>query len=343
MSQPILECVPNFSEGRDAGVIQGIAAAIRSVSGAHLLHIDTSPAANRTVMTFAGAPEAVTEAAYRAIAQAAQTIDMTAQGGVHPRVGATDVCPLVPLAGMSIEDADRYARELGARVGNELGIPVYLYEHSAKAAYRRALPDIRKGQYEGFSQKMKQEGWAPDFGPASFTPKSGVTVMGARDVLVAFNISLDSDDLALAEFIASRIRSRGFFSEEGGERHKVPGLLPKTRAIGWHMADYGQAQVSINLLDYRVTSPLQAWEACKQLADERGVSLAGSEVIGLIPENCLLEAGSFARQVRGEAPLNEPGILVHEAINYLGLAKLKSFATREKVLEYALADAGLSL
>jgi len=341
MPQPILECVPNFSEGRDEGVIGQIADTIRSVPGAQLLHIDTSPAANRTVMTFAGAPDAVTEAAFRAITQAARSIDMSHQGGVHPRIGATDVCPLVPLAGMTMEEADTCAQRLGARVGSELGIPVYLYEYSAKAEHRRALPDIRKGQYEGFAAKMQQPEWTPDYGPAAFTPKSGVTVIGARDLLVAFNISLDSDDLAAADFIASRIRSRGYFTAEDGIRKKVPGLLPKTRAIGWYMADYGQAQVSINLLDYRVTSPLQVWEACRELAWEPGISLAGSEVIGLIPEECLLEAGRFAMKVRGEEPSSNPAVLVHEAIQYLGLARLKPFPPREKVLEYALADAGL--
>lgn len=343
MSQPILECVPNFSEGRDEAVLTQIADAIRRVPGAQLLHIDTSPAANRTVMTFAGAPEAVTEAAFLAISTAAQTIDMSRQGGVHPRIGATDVCPLVPLSGLGMAEAIDWAGLLGARVGSELGIPVYLYEYSAKAAHRRALPDIRKGQYEGFAEKMQQPDWAPDYGPASWTPKSGATVIGARDVLVAFNISLDSGDQKAAEYIASRIRTRGYFTELEGVRIKVPGMLGKTRAIGWHMADYGQAQVSINLLDYRTTSPLQAWEACREIAATLGLSLAGSEVIGLIPEACLLEAGAFAMRVRGEEPMEEAEMLVHEAIQYLGLDRLKPFYPKEQVLEYALAGAGLYL
>jgi glutamate formiminotransferase/formiminotetrahydrofolate cyclodeaminase len=340
MPQPILECVPNFSEGRDPEVIRAIADAMSSVPAAQLLHIDTSPSANRTVMTCAGAPEAVVEAAFRGISVAAERIDMSVQGGVHPRVGATDVCPLVPLAGLSMQEADAYAKQLGERVGTELGIPVYLYEHSASATHRSALPDIRKGQYEGFAKKMQLPDWAPDFGPKVFNPKTGVSIIGARDILVAFNISLDGGDLQTAEYIASRIRSRGYFEGEGADRHRVPGLLNSTRAIGWFMEDYQQAQVSINLLDFRRASPLQAWEACKMLAAEKGLQLVGSEVIGLVPEVCLLEAGSFALR-RQNVPARE--VLVHAAIDYLGLSRLKPFPVREKVLDYALADAGMYL
>lgn len=338
---PLLECVPNFSEGRDPRIIDAIADAIRSVPGCALLHIDVSPAANRTVMTFAGAPAAVVEAALRAIGKAAELIDMSLQEGVHPRIGATDVCPLVPLGGMQLADAIAWAKVLGERVGTELGIPVYLYEHSAAAAHRRALPDIRKGQYEGFAEKMLQPEWAPDFGPAAFTPASGATVIGARDILVAFNISLKSTDLALATRIAARLRSSGYMETHGDTRRRVPGRLPLTRAIGWHMADYNQAQVSINLLDFRVTSPLAAWEACRELAAEAGVMLAGSEVIGLVPETCLLEAGAYALQRAGKATSLPAAMLVHEAIGYMGLDRLKAFPPREKVLEYALAEHGL--
>jgi glutamate formiminotransferase len=340
---PLLECVPNFSEGRDAAAIEAIAAAIRSVPGCALLHIDQSPAANRTVMTFAGEPAAVVEAAYQGIAQAARSIDMSRQEGVHPRIGATDVCPLVPLGGMSMADAIEWSRVLGSRVGGELGIPVYLYEYSAAAAHRRALPDIRKGQYEGFAEKMLRPEWAPDFGPASFTPASGATVIGARDILVAFNISLNSTDLTLATHIASRLRSSGFIEHAAGEKRRVSGRLLKTRAIGWHMADYNQAQVSINLLDYRVTSPLAAWEACRELAEAEGVTLAGSEVIGLVPEECLLEAGAFALRKTGKSTALPAAMLVHEAVRYMGLDKLKAFPAQEKVLEYALREAGLGV
>lgn len=338
MAQPILECVPNFSEGRNPDVIRSIADAMGGVPGAHLLHIDTSPSANRTVMTCAGAPEAVVEAAFGGIEAAAAGIDMSRQEGVHPRVGATDVCPLVPLSGLSMEDADYFAKQLGARVGESLGIPVYLYENSAQATHRQALPDIRKGQYEGFSEKMKSPDWAPDFGPATFNPRTGATIIGARGVLVAFNISLNGGDLKTAQYIASRIRTSGYFEGEGANRRRMPGLLPRTRAIGWYMEDYEQAQVSINLLDFRVASPLQAWEAVKSLAAEAELSLVGSEVIGLLPEACLLEAGNFALRSK---IADEPEVLINAAIDYMGLSKLKPFHTREKVLEYALADAGL--
>lgn len=339
--QPILECVPNFSEGRDPQKIGAIADAIRSVPGAQLLHIDVSPAAHRTVMTFAGVPEAVTEAAFRAIAKAAELIDMTVQEGVHPRIGATDVCPLVPLSGLSMDDAVRYSRLLGERVGTELNIPVYLYEYAAQAPHRRSLPDIRKGQYEGLAEKMKSADWLPDYGPASFSPRSGATVLGARDVLVAFNISLQTSDISKADFIARRIRESGYFRTRDGERQHVPGLLKKVRAIGWYMADYEQAQVSLNLLDYRQCSPLKAYEAVANIAEELGIELAGSEVIGLIPEECLLEAGSFSLLRKGMNMAMDRELLVHEAIRYLGLNRLKPFDPQEKILEYALAHAGL--
>jgi glutamate formiminotransferase/formiminotetrahydrofolate cyclodeaminase len=336
-SQPILECVPNFSEGNDIAVLDQIAAAIRSVPGAALLHIDRSPAANRTVMTFAGAPEAVTEAAFRAVKTAAELIDMSQQAGVHPRVGATDVCPLIPLRNMTMEEAVIHAQQLGARIGNELSIPVYLYEHSATQAHRRALPDIRKGQYEGLAQKMQDPAWQPDFGPHSFNPRAGATVLGARDILVAFNISLHSTDLQQAEWIARRLRESGYtIKEADGSKTKVPGRLQKLRAIGWYMADYEQAQVSLNLLDYRVTSPLRVWQTCKELAAERNISLAGSEVIGLIPEQCLLEAGNYALREQGVISTHTATV-VQAAIKYLGLDVLKPFDPEEKVLEYALA------
>lgn len=330
----LLECIPNFSEGRNPDTIDAIADAIRAVAGAYLLHIDISPAANRTVITFAGAPEAVTEAAFRAITTAAELIDMSHQEGVHPRIGATDVCPLVPLQGISMDEAVQYARQLGARVGDSLQIPVFLYEYAASAAHRRALPAIRKGQYEGLAQRMTQPGWQPDYGPAALNAKSGATVIGARDILVAFNISLNTEDVSLAEQLARQLRESGYTETTNGNKHKVPGLLPKVRAIGWHMADYNQAQVSFNLLDYRITSPLQVWEACKQLATAAGATLAGSEVIGLIPEACLLEAGRAATSQQTGLSREQ---LVQAAIAYMGLDRLKAFDPQEKILEYRIA------
>lgn len=338
---PILECVPNFSEGRDILKINAIAAAIRAVPGIALLHIDISPAANRTVMTFAGAPEAVTEAAFQAIGKAAALIDMRSQEGVHPRIGVTDVCPLIPLYGLSMTDAVHCARQLGERVGEELGIPVYLYEYAATAAYRQALPDIRKGQYEGFPQKMQQDGWQPDFGPHRFTAASGATVIGARDILVAFNIGLDTEDVTIANQLAAQIRERGSLRQTENGKKRIPGLLSHVRAIGWYMADYKQAQVSFNLLDYRITSPLKVWETCRQLASAKGITLTGSEVIGLIPEACLIEAGSYAFN-KAHLPLpDKQHEVADKAVAWLGLDRLKPFVLREKVLEYALTEAGM--
>lgn len=321
--EKILECIPNFSEGVDQKIIEKIAKAISSVSGVWLLHTDQSPAANRTVITFAGAPEAVVEAAFNAVKTAAAHIDMRMQSGVHPRIGATDVCPLVPLQGMSMEEADGYAQALGRRIGAELNIPVYLYEYSQAAPYRKTLPQIRKGQYEGLAAKMQLAEWKPDFGPYIMNTSAGATVLGARRILVAFNISLHTSDVQVAETIAQQMRT------VSRSEHS----LPRLRAIGWYMADYSQAQVSFNLLDFRLTSPLQVWQRCSELARGFGVSLAGSEVIGLIPEVCLLEAGTFALQAASDSPGKD---IVRAAIDYMGLDRLKPFVPEEKILERAL-------
>lgn len=338
---PIIECVPNFSEGRNTETIYAIANAIRSVPGAHLLHIDTSAAANRTVMTFAGEPKAVVEAAFLAIKKAGELIDMSTQEGVHPRIGATDVCPLVPLYDITMDEVVMWSKKLGERVGNELNIPVYLYEYSSSGEHRKALPDIRKGQYEKFSEKIKHPDWLPDYGPVSFPVNTGATVIGARDVLVAFNISLKTSDVEKANYIADRIRERGYTIKENGHKVKVSGMLPKLRAIGWYMADFEAAQVSMNLLDYKTTSPLKVWEACHALAETIDVEVIGCEVVGLIPESCLLEAGAFTYMKEQKELPHDKELLVHAAIGHLGLNKVKPFDPQEKVLEYALHNAGL--
>ncbi|MBA3827363.1 MAG: glutamate formimidoyltransferase [Taibaiella sp.] len=336
----ILECVPNFSEGRDSKTINAIADVIRTVNGVHLLHIDSSAAANRTVMTFAGAPDAVTEAAFRAIRTASELIDMRQQEGIHPRIGATDVCPLIPLSGITMEEAVDYSRQLGERVGKELNIPVYLYEYSAIAVHRRALPDIRKGQYEGLAEKMKLPEWIPDYGK-DYNATKGATVIGARDILVAFNISLNSKNIEHAQFIALRIRERGYIDKNDGESKHITGLLDKVRAIGWYTQDFNTAQVSMNLLDYRITSPLKAWETCNTLANNEGVTLRGCELVGLIPEVCLIEAGTYAYLREREEVPQDKLLLVHSGAEYLGLANIKPFDPQQQVLEYALHHAGL--
>ena len=338
MTEKILECVPNFSEGRDEKIIEAIAQAIRDVNDVHLLHVDISPAANRTVMTFVGEPKVVVQAAFQAIKKASELIDMTKQDGVHPRIGATDVCPLVPLYNMNMSEAVAYSKQLGERVGNELNIPVYLYEHSAKENYRKALPNIRKGQYEGFATKMNDEKWRPDYGPKTFNEKTGATVIGVRNILVAFNIALNTKDISKAEEIAKKMRESGFFKEENGNKTKVAGMLPMLRAIGWYMQDYELAQVSFNLLDHATTSPLKVWHVCEALAKEMNIELVGSEVIGLIPEKCLLEAGRFVMMKEGIETNNNNQLLIHKAIKLMGLNKLKSFDPQEKVLEYALMN-----
>ncbi len=329
--QPLLECVPNFSEGNDPYIIGEIAAAIRSVQGQQLLHTDTSPSANRTVFTFAGAPGAVIEAAFRAIEAATRLIDMRLQHGAHPRIGSTDVCPLVPLAGITMPETVALAEQLARSIGNELHVPVYLYEHAAKAAYRRALPDIRKGQYEGLQAKMQLEAWQPDYGPSGSdweqVARSGAAVIGARDILVAFNISLNTRDAQIAAAIARQMRSSS------------KGLLPALRAIGWYMEDFDCAQVSMNLLDYRITSPLQAWETCRSLAAGYGLELLGCEVVGLIPEACILEAGQAAL-AKVFTP-EEREMFIAAGIRYLKLDGVKPFNPQEKILEYVLAGKGL--
>lgn len=320
----LLECVPNFSEGKDSHIINQIATTIEAIPGQRLLHIDASPSANRTVMTFAGNSAAVVEAAYQAILMAASLIDMRGQSGAHPRIGATDVCPLVPLQACTMAEAIGSAKQLAQRIGTA-GIPVYLYEEATDDPYRKALPDIRKGQYEQILQKMKRPGWTPDFGfdptlPLANYARSGATVIGARKILVAFNVSLQTRDAGTARQIASELRSSG-------------GGLPAVRAIGWYMEQYQCAQVSMNLLDYEITSPWTAWQACRQLARKYGTAAIGCEVIGLIPESCLLEAGqnTFRSDQKN----------ITEGIKNLGLNRVRPFAPEEKILEQVLRRKGL--
>lgn len=330
---PILECVPNFSEGKSEIVIEAIKKAIQTVANQHLLHIDASPTANRTVFTFAGAPEAVVEAAFQAMKVASQMIDMRLQQGAHPRLGSTDVCPLVPLVNITMEEAVGYSKQLAERVAEELKVPVYLYEYSAIEIHRKTLPQIRKGQYEHLQAKLGTPEWLPDFGKTLLSDwqsvaKTGATIMGARNILVAFNISLKTKDERIAHQIAKRMRSSS------------NGLLPQLRAIGWFMEDFDCAQVSMNLLDYKITSPLTVWNTCKLLAAEYGTELIGCEVVGLIPEACVLEAGGWevGSPIKKEA---DRAAFIQQGIDYLGLDKVKPFLPEGKILEYALKKAHL--
>ncbi len=336
---PLLECIPNFSEGRNPETLAAIAAAISAVPGVALLHQDVSPGANRTVMTFAGAPEAVIEAAYQSIKTAAEKIDMRTQAGVHPRIGATDVCPFVPLAGMETEEAVTLVDALAKRVGEALGIPVFLYETNAKAPHRKALPQIRRGEYEGLSQRMQEPRWQPDYGPKAFNAAAGATVMGVRKLLVAFNISLKGLDLEAVREIAVRLRETGPSGKQLAIGEAPRGLLPATRVIGWHQADYDTAQLSMNLLDYHITSPLKAFLAAEALAHEYGGEIIGSELIGLMPEACLIEAG--AHYISGNAAPFSPKALLEAGIEQLKLDRLRPFFPETQILEYRLKAEGL--
>lgn len=308
---PILECVPNFSEGRDPAVIEAIAASIRSVSGVRLLHTDAGYDANRTVYTFAGLPEAVCEAAYQAIKTAAGLIDMRRHQGAHPRMGACDVCPLIPVRNISVDETVTLSRNLGQRIG-ELGIPVYLYENSAARPERRSLAYLRKGEYEAIPDKISRPEWTPDFGPSVFHETFGMMALGARPFLIAYNVNLNTDNVAVAQAIAVRVRESG-----NGQR---PGLLKNVRAIGWYMDEYRCAQVSCNLTDFEITPLKTLFDTITFAARELGTDTAGSELIGLIPERALLDGFSTAEA----------------AVTHLGLNSVTPFDANERILERVL-------
>ena len=350
MDQPLIECIPNFSEGRDALLIARIAEAIRTVGGVKLLEVDPGAGAHRTVMTFTGAPAPVIEAAFQAISAASRLIDMRLHSGAHPRMGATDVCPLVPLAGITPEELVPYSVTLGRRVGEELGIPVYLYERSASAPFRASLAAIRQGEYEGLARKLAEERWKPDFGPSVPPPRSGATVIGVRDFLVAYNVNLDTADVTIAREIACDLRERGRVrllegkpvTDAFGEKVYEPGLLKSVRAIGWFIEEYGIAQVSMNLTNLKVTPLHEAFEACRSAAARYGVRVTGSELVGLVPLDSLLEAG---RYYLGKSPGKVTAIQAAEdptpellalAVHSMGLDALKPFDPGKKVIEYLI-------
>jgi glutamate formiminotransferase/formiminotetrahydrofolate cyclodeaminase len=348
----LIECVPNFSEGRDPEVIRQISAAIESVSGATLLHVDAGQATNRTVVTFAGEPEPVIEAAFQAIRRAAELIDMRHHQGEHPRMGATDVCPLIPISGVTLEEAAEWSRKLAERVGRELGIPVYLYEASQPNPVRKNLAVIRAGEYEGLARKMTDPAWAPDFGPTTFNARSGATVIGARDFLVAFNVNLNTTSTRRATAVAFDVREAGRPKREGnpltgkvvtdaqGQPVMVPGSLKAVKAIGWYIAEYGIAQVSMNLTDLSVTPMHVAFDEVCQCADARGLRVTGSELVGLVPLAALLDAGRhYLRKQQRSLGVPESELL-KIAIRSLGLDELAPFKPEERILEYRLRPAG---
>jgi glutamate formiminotransferase / formiminotetrahydrofolate cyclodeaminase len=346
MSQ-LIECVPNFSEGRDPAVIKQITDVIESVEGVRLLNVDPGKATNRTVVTFVGAPAAVCEAAFRAIKKAGEVIDMSRHKGEHPRMGATDVCPLIPISGITMEETAAHARQLAERVGRELALPVYLYEYAQPNPARKNLSVIRAGEYEGFFKKIKQPEWKPDFGPAEFDAKRGATVIGARDFLVAYNINLNTTSTRRANAVAFDIREAGrpkkdaqgnVVKDAQGNPVNIPGSLKCLKAIGWFIEEYGIAQISINLTNLAVTPVHVAFdEACRK-ADARGLRVTGSELVGLVPLSALLDAGRyFLRKQKRSAGVSEKE-LIKIAVRSLGLDELAPFKPEERVIEYLLRD-----
>lgn len=340
--QRLIECVPNFSEGRNKDVLDAIAAVIRSVTGVQLLDVDPGADTNRTVMTFVGAPEDVTEAAFQAIRTASLHIDMRSHRGAHPRMGATDVCPLIPIEGVNVAECVKFAEQLGERVGRELGIPVYLYESAARTEARRNLANIRAGEYEGLDRKMSDPDWKPDFGDG-FNERAGATVIGVREFLIAYNVNLNTSDKKLAHDIALTIREAGrlrrdddgeIVRDESGAQLKAPGLLSHVKAVGWYIESYGQAQVSINLTHFKETPPHVVYETIRAEAEKRGLLVTGSELVGLIPLEAMRMAGRYYFQKQGRSPGVSEEELVAMAVRSLGLDQLGPFDPSQKIVEY---------
>ncbi|MBK9290821.1 MAG: glutamate formimidoyltransferase [Bacteroidetes bacterium] len=349
MMQQLIECVPNFSEGRDMGIIRQITAQIESVEGVSLLDVDPGAATNRTVVTFVGTPDEVLEAAFRAVKKAAELIDMRRHKGEHPRMGATDVCPFIPVANISMEEVAALARKLAERIGNELGIPVYCYENAAFKPERRNLANCRAGEYEGLPAKLQNPEWKPDFGPAEFNEKAGATAVGARDFLVAFNVNLNTTSTRRANAIAYDVREKGrpmregdpitgkIVKDEQGNPVYIPGTLKAVKAIGWYIEEYGIAQISMNLTNISITPVHVAFDEVCRKAEARGVRVTGSELVGLIPLKAMLDAGRYflAKQQRSLGVDDDE--LIRIAIRTMGLDELKPFRPEEKIIEYVLA------
>src|SRR5881396_1936587 len=349
--QKLIECVPNFSEGRDLDVIRQITGAIESMDGVALLDVDPGATTNRTVVTFVSSPEGAVEAAFRAIQKAAEVIDMRKHKGAHPRMGATDVCPFVPVSNVSWEEAIACAHQLARRVGDELNIPVYLYERAAKNKSRSNLSVIRAGEYEGFFEKIKDPAWKPDFGPSIFNEKSGATVIGARDFLVAYNVNLNTKSVRRANSVAFDVREQGRIKTEDGTPYgkqvvdangapvRIPGMLKHVKAIGWFVKEYGIAQISMNLANIEETPLHVAFDACVESAAKRGMRVTGSEIVGMVPKKCLVDAGRyFLRKQQWSQGVSEEE-LIDIAIRSMGLGELKPFDPNEKVIEFKIESA----
>ncbi len=349
-NKQLIECVPNFSEGRDMEIIKQITDEIESVPGVRLLDVDPGRDTNRTVVTFVGEPGPVCEAAFRAVRKAAKVIDMSKHTGAHPRMGATDVCPLVPVAGISMEETVEYARGLAERIGAELSLPVFCYEEAAFEPKRKNLAIVRAGEYEGLKTKLGDPAWKPDFGPARFDAGAGAVIIGARDFLVAFNVNLNTTSVRRANAIAFDVRERGREKREGdavtgkvvrdadGNMVMIPGSLKSVKAIGWYIPEYGFAQISMNLTNIGVTPVHIAFdEVCKK-AEERGVRVTGSELVGLIPLKGMLDAGRYFLHKQQRSAGVSDAELIMTAVRSMGLSEVKPFNPEEKIIEYMLQD-----
>ena len=348
----LVECVPNFSEGRDREKINTITKEIESTPQVTLLDVDPGESTNRTVVTFIGTPEGVKEAAFKAIKKASEILDMTKHKGAHSRIGATDVCPFVPVTGVTMEDCIQLAHELGERVANELNIPVYLYEEAAQKPERKNLATIRQGEYEGLSEKLKDPEWAPDYGKPVFNPKSGATVIGAREFLIAYNINFNTKDRRLAHEIALNIREKGrakkdkkgkIIRDADGNSIKVPGKFREIKAVGWYVEDYGIAQLSINFTNYKITPPHIVFDEVIKEAKKLGLRVTGSELVGLIPKEAMLMAGRHYLEKQGKNPGVPEEELIRIAAISLGLNDVAPFDPAKKIIEYQFKEVENSL
>ncbi|HMT68660.1 MAG TPA: glutamate formimidoyltransferase [Saprospiraceae bacterium] len=346
-TKQLVECVPNFSEGRDLNIIKQITDEIEKVDGVRLLDVDPGKATNRTVVTFVGHPKAVIEAAFQAIKKASELIDMSKHSGEHPRMGATDVCPLIPISGITMEETAAYAHELGKRVGESLQIPVFMYEAAATSPDRQNLAIIRAGEYEGMATKLKDPKWHPDYGTNIFNERAGATVIGARDFLVAYNVNLNTTSVRRANSVAFDVRENGRIKTDAngknvldasGEPIRIPGACKSVKAIGWYIEEYGIAQISMNLTNINETPLHIAFDACCQSAQGRGLRVTGSELVGLVPKSVLIDAGKhFLKQQKRSVGISEKE-LIHIAVRTLGLDELSPFDPSKKVIEYLLED-----
>lgn len=352
MSKQIIECVPNFSEGRDMNVIKQITDVIESVEGVKLLDVDPGAATNRTVVTFVGAPEPVVQAAFLAIKKASEVIDMSKHKGEHPRMGATDVCPLIPISNISMEEVAEWAHRLGEKAGKELDIPFYMYESAATKPAWKNLATVRSGEYEALPKKMSDPAWKPDYGPAVFNAKAGATAIGARDFLVAYNVNLNTTSVRRANSVAFDVREKGrvlteddsvtgkVLRDENGEPLRVPGACKAVKGIGWFIEEYGVAQISMNLTNMNVTPLHIAFEECCKSAERRGMRVTGSELVGLVPLKVLLDAGKYFLKKQERSTGVSEAELIKIAVKTLGLDELGPFDPQQKIVEYQLREKG---